>query len=36
MVTITLTMLVTTLATQVGEHIHKEPSEQLSSRLFYL
>jgi len=24
------------LAYQVGEHIHKEPSEQLSSRLFYL
>ena len=26
----------TTVSTQVGEHIHKEPSEQLNHRLFYL
>ena len=26
----------TTVPTQVGEHIHKEPSEQLNHRLFYL
>ena len=25
-----------TVSTQVGEHIHKEPSEQLNHRLFYL
>ena len=26
----------TTVSTQVGEHIHEEPSEQLNHRLFYL